>query len=568
MKKELDSDFIASYSSESSDEEQEISNRGREAGVMRGANIQQGDSFTNNQTNRVRDNVIDNARMDMNSQTDDGVRNSANANNVLDVISGSGTARVEGDVGSTTAVGLPETRGDQIVGERNTEGQTDRNTITTQTNIITDNNTDINNTNQNGTDMDIRDAMAIWAAKHDEMAKRVDVLGVAVGLAFSVMTETQIKEIERKNVQELSENKDIKVLINEAKSALVIRNSGNSYRNSLLNNKNVSHGNQTNQSGTPATAQAVSPTTDTPPARGQVGRPDHATTGNNNRSSSSNNDMSSTNNDSNDSSNNNYGDQHRIRDIETRKKKLIIEGIPESREGDWGAIRDIFQYMGCRDLLEYITEDPIRLGNKEFIKYGNTTRPRRGHRLIKLVFQEKDSVEAIMRRKAILCNNHWFTNIYIKNDKTRDERTAEYNRRRNSFRESVPQTQANSGATSRTDDTTGNRNERQTSSNGNRTGEEGGTPGIRGGIIVEGTSRALNDENQEEDRSSISQNGAEADSEAVTGNQEEINRNGDGGQEVVADRDSTGAGNVTVENSEGSLSPSGNRATEGALEMG
>ena len=197
--------------------------RGREAGVMRGANIQQGDSSTNNQTNRVRDNVIDNARMDMNSQTDDGVRNSANANNVLDVISGSGTARVEGDVGSTTAVGLPETRGDQIVGERNTEGQTDRNTITTQTNIITDDNTDINNTNQNGTDMDIRDAMAIWAAKHDEMAKRVDVLGVAVGLAFSVMTETQIKEIERKNVQEISENNCIKVLINETKSAAVIR---------------------------------------------------------------------------------------------------------------------------------------------------------------------------------------------------------------------------------------------------------------------------------------------------------------------------------------------------------
>ena len=65
--------------------------------------------------------------------------------------------------------------------------------------------------------MNIQDAIAIWTTKFDEVVKRVDVLKVAVGIAYSVMIEPQIKGIERLNEQVLIENLDIKSFINQAK---------------------------------------------------------------------------------------------------------------------------------------------------------------------------------------------------------------------------------------------------------------------------------------------------------------------------------------------------------------
>ena len=122
----------------------------------------------------------------------------------------------------------------------------------------------------------------------------------------------------------------------------------------------------------------------------------HVPTPNNRSNISSNNNNDSNNRHSNNDTqqgqrdrhndNNNNDEHQRQRDIDSRNRNLIIEGIIERREGDWGPIDDILSYIGCRDLMRNILGDPIRLGIKEFIKYGNSTKPRRGPRLIKLVF--------------------------------------------------------------------------------------------------------------------------------------------------------------------------------------
>ena len=215
--------------------------------------------------------------------------------------------------------------------------------------------------------------------------------------------------------------------------------------------------------------------------------------------------------------------------------------------------------------MSNILGDPIRLGNKEFIKYGNSTRPRRGPRLIKLVFRDKEAVNEILWKKARLVTNPWFANTYIKKDKTRDERTADFNRRRNSYGESGPQTQANSSATPRTDI----RNEAQIRNRENRTGENGDTSVNEEDRNLEATNRATDADNQEEETSRVSQRQTKEDTsttaETVT---ETISREGERGQEADANRDQSEIGNETTGDNEENLPASGNQATGGRWEMG
>ena len=95
----FDSDFNTNYNLGSSDDEQMSSNKGGRGGgvmssAMRGANInhsKHGDDMANQQ-NGARDNTSNIT----NSQTNDVTINAVIDANVLDLVSGSGTERVEG----------------------------------------------------------------------------------------------------------------------------------------------------------------------------------------------------------------------------------------------------------------------------------------------------------------------------------------------------------------------------------------------------------------------------------------------------------------------------------------
>ena len=83
-----------------------------------------------------------------------------------------------------------------------------------------------------------------------------------------------------------------------------------------------------------------------------------------------------------------------------------------------------------------IVGEPIRLGDRNTVKYGNVVRARRSPRYIKVIFSSEAAAREVLRASSKLKDDFRYTNIYIKRDMTREERMTEYaKRRRNSYGE-------------------------------------------------------------------------------------------------------------------------------------
>ena len=243
-KKVLGNEFDTDYNSDSTDDEHLSSNNGgaRDGGVTRGANINQSNNGGNfaNQLNGGKDSASDIT----NSQTNDVTLHTIRDGNVLDSDSGSGTTRVEGEAGAAAApLGLNE----------RAPTDRERNNEETQTNNLTDNNADLNRTTHNSNVMTIQDALAIWELKFEEVDNRLIDLKDALSLTYSVLTQSQIEEIERLNGQKVRRNRNIKLFMDDAKSAALIRNGKrNGYRDAVVGSESKTQTIQTNHYEVPA----------------------------------------------------------------------------------------------------------------------------------------------------------------------------------------------------------------------------------------------------------------------------------------------------------------------------
>ena len=80
----------------------------------------------------------------------------------------------------------------------------------------------------------------------------------------------------------------------------------------------------------------------------------------------------------------------------------------------------------------------MRLGDRNFVKYRGNRIQRKYPRLIKLVFNNERAANVLLRNSKRLHNHQLLGNIYIKRDKTQEERIAEYAARRRAWRDTVP----------------------------------------------------------------------------------------------------------------------------------
>ena len=88
-------------------------------------------------------------------------------------------------------------------------------------------------------------------------------------------------------------------------------------------------------------------------------------------------------------------------------------------------MEDIFNYLECGHRIRDVVGEPVRLGDAKRVRYGNTFRPRKRPRYIKLTFNSKEAAKEILRRSVWLKDNYYFSNIFIKRDLRREERLAE-----------------------------------------------------------------------------------------------------------------------------------------------
>ena len=107
----------------------------------------------------------------------------------------------------------------------------------------------MNRTRHNSNVMTIQDAFAIWELKFEEVDNRIIDLKDALSLTYSVLTQSQIDEIERLSGQKVRRNRDIKLFMDEAKSAALIRNG---YRDAVVGSKSITQTIQTNHYEVPA----------------------------------------------------------------------------------------------------------------------------------------------------------------------------------------------------------------------------------------------------------------------------------------------------------------------------
>ena len=135
--------------------------------------------------------------------------------------------------------------------------------------------------------------------------------------------------------------------------------------------------------------------------------------------------------------------------MERRARNVIIEGLTETGQGDWKALQDMFDFMGVYHRGYEIVGEPIRLGDRNTVKYGNMVRARRSPRYIKVIFRSEAAAREVLRASAKLKNSSWYWNVYIKRDMSREERMTEYaKRRRNTYGEaSVAVSQQTTGST-------------------------------------------------------------------------------------------------------------------------
>ena len=107
----------------------------------------------------------------------------------------------------------------------------------------------MNRTRHNSNVMTIQDAFAIWELKFEEVDNRIIDLKDALSLTYSVLTQSQIDEIERLSGQKVRRNRDIKLFMDEAKSAALIRNG---YRDAVVGKESKTQTIQTNHYEVPA----------------------------------------------------------------------------------------------------------------------------------------------------------------------------------------------------------------------------------------------------------------------------------------------------------------------------
>ena len=235
-------------------------------------------------------------------------------------------------------------------------------------------------------------------------------------MLYEVLTEEQLNELENKNKETIEGNELIKSFIQESKSAAAVRTM--SY--SRVAKIGVA-GAGTTATTAAAAATAVAPAT---PSDGvataaavtaaaeaesrRVAKAEAAAAA--------------------------AAALDREMDLRKRRCNIIIEGIKEEgrmdERNDWDAIEDIFSYLGCYDRGYDIEGVPVRLGDKNFIKYGNNRKPRRYPRLLKVVFNSERAANEVLRCSTKLKNHYLYGHIYIKRDKSREERMAEYAARR------------------------------------------------------------------------------------------------------------------------------------------
>ena len=110
-------------------------------------------------------------------------------------------------------------------------------------------------------------------------------------------------------------------------------------------------------------------------------------------------------------------------------------------------MEDVFNYLECGHRIRDVVGEPVRLGDANQVRYGSTFRPRKRPRYIKLSFRSKEAAREILRRSVRLKNNYYFSNIFIKRDMRREERLAEYaKRKRNAWGDVTQGVHANNRA--------------------------------------------------------------------------------------------------------------------------
>ena len=113
-------------------------------------------------------------------------------------------------------------------------------------------------------------------------------------------------------------------------------------------------------------------------------------------------------------------------DKERREKNIIIKGLHETdREGDWRAIQQLLNYLGCPRRIHEIVK---------FDRIGNLRQGRNRSRLLIIEFTRPSAAYEMWCKAPKLKFDSFFGSVYIQKDLSREERTERYNnRRRNGF---------------------------------------------------------------------------------------------------------------------------------------
>ena len=257
--------------------------------------------------------------------------------------------------------------------------------------------------------------------KFSDYDRKFESVEKAVTMLYEALTEEQLNEIENKNKKIIEGNELLKSFIQEGRSAATIR--------TLSYSKVVARG-ILDAATTATAAAAVVPTApdDVPATAAAAAAAAEAKRVANAEAAAA------------------AKARDRHRDQMQRRCNIIIEGIKEEGTGgemnNWEAIEDIFSYLGCYERGYDIIGEPVRLGDKNYIKYGNYRKPRKYPRLLKVVFNSEKAANEVLRRSTKLSNHYLYGHIYIKRDKSREERNADYAARRKPWGDTQPPEQS------------------------------------------------------------------------------------------------------------------------------
>ena len=280
----------------------------------------------------------------------------------------------------------------------------------------------------NSTAMGVADLKATLDATREETSSYMRSMTSVLCTLFSVLTATQIEDIESSTTEMVKQDNLFNICINQAKSAAAVRDltlklasargvSNDKKTNSPLNETIVNPQSFTCNTNRRTDDDAAATPINNNNSNAQTPRTHgHARNGNNqsNDGGTNNNEISST------TQTTNTARPDWLRKLdENRKYNLILFGIHDTnnKDEDHRIVDEVLWTIGCERRIANKT-NIIRLGNKK---------PGRS-RLLMVCFNSETAASQVLNRSTNLVRSASLGHIYIKRDLPRDQRPPPKNR--------------------------------------------------------------------------------------------------------------------------------------------